>query len=212
MLVQEPNQQSFTTTRNWFIPPGNLGAPFAVAALADTLISTERVTAALGWSPIRQRAVVAPLQAIRAEMVSIQAIAGDERWDDVTLGMPENAHKRPHALVKRIEKSKKKVVYTDFENEMGTEFTIELPDIANGPDMSKFKDKARQFLKTHEDQMALQRLRCGQPLTAADVIELEHVLADAGGSRELFQKAADKNLGLGIFIRSLVGMERDAAS
>jgi hypothetical protein len=47
LLVQVPNQQSFTTIRNWFIPPGNLGAPFALAALADTLISTERVTAAL---------------------------------------------------------------------------------------------------------------------------------------------------------------------
>ena len=47
LLAQGPNQQSFTTVRNWFIPPGNLGAPFALAALADTLISTERITAAL---------------------------------------------------------------------------------------------------------------------------------------------------------------------
>jgi hypothetical protein len=48
LLAQVPNQQSFTTTRNWwFIPPGNLGVPFAVAAVADTLIGTERVTAAL---------------------------------------------------------------------------------------------------------------------------------------------------------------------
>ena len=47
LLVQGPNQQSFTTIRNWTIPPGNLGAPFAVAALADTLISTERITVAL---------------------------------------------------------------------------------------------------------------------------------------------------------------------
>ncbi len=47
LLVQGPNRQSFTTIRNWFIPPGNLGAPFALAALADTLISTERITAAL---------------------------------------------------------------------------------------------------------------------------------------------------------------------
>jgi hypothetical protein len=47
LLVQGPNQQRFITIRNWFIPPGNLGAPFALAAVADTLISTERITAAL---------------------------------------------------------------------------------------------------------------------------------------------------------------------
>ena len=150
--------------------------------------------------------------AIKAEMVLIQAIAGDEWWDDVTLGMLENARKRLRALVKLIEKSKKMVVYTNFVDELGTETTIDLPEIANGLDMAKFKEKARQFLKANEGHLALQRLRRGQPLTPVDVKELERMLADAGGSPELIQKAADENLGLGIFIRSLVGMDREAVS
>ncbi len=150
--------------------------------------------------------------AIKAEIVLIQAIAGDEWWDDVTLGMLENARKRLRALVKLIEKSKKLVVYTDFEDELGTETTIDLPEIADGLDMAKFKDKARQFLKAHEEHVALQRLRRGQPLTPVDLKELERMLADAGGSAKQIQKAADENLGLGIFIRSLVGMEREAVA
>ena len=154
--------------------------------------------------------------AIKAEMVLIQAVAGEEWWRDVTLGMLENARKRLRALVKLIEKSKKKVVYTDFIDELGTETTIALPQIANargrGLDMAKFKDKARQFLKAHEGHLALQRLRRGQALTPTDVVELERMLADAGGTPELIQKAAEGTLGLGIFIRSLVGMEREAVS
>lgn len=150
--------------------------------------------------------------AIQAEMVLIQAIAGDEWWADVTLGMLENARKRLRLLVKLIEKSKKKVVYTDFVDELGTETTFDLPEVANGLDMARFKDKARQFLKAHEGHLALQRLRRGQALTPTDLDELERMLADAGGTPELIQKAAEDKFGLGIFIRSLVGMEREAVA
>jgi len=150
--------------------------------------------------------------AIKAEMVLIQAVAGEEWWGDVTVGMLENARKRLRALVKLIEKSRKKVVYTDFEDELGSETTVDLPEVANGLDMAKFKDKARQFLRAHAGHLALQRLRRGQPLTAVDLVELERMLSEAGGSPELIQRAAAECLGLGIFIRSLVGMEREAVS
>jgi type I restriction enzyme R subunit len=91
-----------------------------------------------------------------------------------TLGMLENARKRLRLLVKLIEKSKKKVVYTDFIDELGTETTFDLPEVANGLDMARFKDKARQFLKAHEGHLALQRLRRGQALTPTDVVEPAH--------------------------------------
>ena len=149
--------------------------------------------------------------AIRAQMVLIQSMTSEEWWQDVTVGMLENARKRLRALVKLIEKAKKKIVYTDFEDELGTEAKIDLPEIANGLDMAKFKDKARQFLKAHESHLALQRLRRNQPLTPADLEELERMLMEAGGSKELIAKAAEQSNGLGIFIRSLVGMDREAA-
>ena len=152
------------------------------------------------------------MPAIRAEMVLIQAITGDEWWNDVTLGMLENARKRLRLLVNLIEKSKKKVVYTDFVDELGSETTFDLRGVANGLDMARFKDKARQFLKAHADHLALQRLRRGQALTPTDLVELERMLADAGGTPELVQKAAEDKFGLGIFIRSLVGMEREAVT
>ena len=128
----------------------------------------------------------------------------------MTLGMLENARKRLRALIKLIEKSKRKVVYTDFIDELGADAIIDLPEITNGLDMSKFKDKVRQFLKAHEDHISLQRLRRSQPLTASDLNELERMLIEAGGSQDLLKKAVAESLGLGIFIRSLIGMDRDA--
>ena len=180
--------------------------------------------AAPGFDALRDqmRAIASALEeqdavpAIKAEMLLIQAITGEEWWDDVTLDMLENARKRLRALAKLIEKSKKKVVYTDFIDELGSATTITLPEIANatgrGLDMAKFKAKARQFLKEYEDHLALQRLRRGQALTPTGVVELERMLVEAGATPELIQTAAEDKIWLGIFTRSLVGMAREAVS
>jgi type I restriction enzyme R subunit len=151
------------------------------------------------------------IPAIEAQMVLIQAVAGDEWWEDVTEVMLEAARSRLRALVKLIEKGKKNTVYTDFEDEIGTGTAITLPGVGTGMNLAKFKDKARQFLREHESHLSLQRLRRNQPLTPSDLIELERMLVEAGGSTEVIAQAKAQSHGLGIFIRSLVGLDRETA-
>jgi type I restriction enzyme R subunit len=62
------------------------------------------------------------IPAIKAEMVLIQAVASDDWWEDVTVPMLETVRRRLRALVKLIPKGQKKVVYTDFEDEIGETF------------------------------------------------------------------------------------------
>ena len=51
-----------------------------------------------------------------------------------------------------------------------------------------------------------------EPLTAADLAELERMLAESGiGNAEDVQKAKEVSEGLGLFFRSLVGLDREAA-
>ncbi|ABD68803.1 type III restriction enzyme, res subunit [Rhodoferax ferrireducens T118] len=151
------------------------------------------------------------IPAIKAQMVLIQSVASDEWWEDVTVAMLEAARKKLRALVKLIEKGKKNIVYTDFEDELGTGTTIMLPGVSTGMNLAKFKDKARQFLRAHESHLSLQRLRRNQPLTPSDLIELERMLVEAGGSTEVIEQAKEQSHGLGIFIRSLVGLDRETA-
>jgi type I restriction enzyme R subunit len=151
------------------------------------------------------------IPAIKAEIVLISAVASDEWWNDVTVPMLETVRRRLRALFKLIPKGQKMVVYTDFKDELGEATMIDLPQITAGLNMIKFKDKARQFLKAHEAHLSLQRLRRNQALTAADLIELERMLAEAGGTKELIDEAKEKSQGLGLFIRSLVGLDREAA-
>ena len=151
------------------------------------------------------------IPAIKAEIMLISAVAGDEWWGDVTVPMLETVRRRLRALVKLIPKGQKKLVYTDFEDELGQTTQVDLPQVTAGLNMVKFKEKARQFLKAHEAHLSLQRLRRNQALTAADLVELERMLVEAGGTKALIDEAKEKSQGLGLFIRSLVGLDREAA-
>jgi type I restriction enzyme R subunit len=149
------------------------------------------------------------IPAIKAEALLIQAVASDEWWEDVTVPMLETARKRLRALVKLLPKGQKKVVYTDFEDEVGEGVVVDLPQVAAGLNLATFKEKARAFLKEHESHLALQRLRRNQALTATDLEELEKMLLQADGTQS--HLAEVKNAGLGLFVRSLVGLDREAA-
>jgi type I restriction enzyme R subunit len=151
------------------------------------------------------------IPSIKEAMVFIQAVAGDEWWEGVTVTMVETARRKLRALIKLLPKGQKKLVYTDFEDELGEVQTIDLPQVTAGLNMAKFREKARVFLKAHESHLSLQRLRRNQQLTSTDLDELEKMLLAAGGSLELINEAKEKNHGLGSFIRSLVGLDREAA-
>jgi len=60
--------------------------------------------------------------------------------------------------------------------------------------------------------VAVQKLRKNEPLTAGDLTGLENILTENGTAKpEDLQKAKVESENLGLFLRSLVGLDRDAA-
>jgi type I restriction enzyme R subunit len=149
---------------------------------------------------------------IQEQMELIQDVQTDDWWQDVTIPMLEVLRRRLRNLMQLIEKQKRKPIYTDFEDEMGGEVDIELPGFAVGTDYAKFRAKARAFLREHLDHVAIHKLRMNRPLTESDLRELERMLADSGlAGPEDIHRAAEESHGLGLFVRSLVGLDRNAA-
>jgi len=159
---------------------------------------------------------------VRDQMALIQEIQTDEYWQDVTAPILEVARKRLRALLKLIEKSARKIVYTDFEDEMGGEVPVALPGFAadgrpeglryTSGEFERFRIKARVFLREHETHVTIHKLRWNKALTGSDLAELERMLMDAGvGTSADIVRAKQEASGLGLFIRSLVGMDREAA-
>lgn len=149
---------------------------------------------------------------VRDQMPLIQELQTDEWWQDVTTPMLEVARKRIRALVKLIEKRKRKPIYTDFEDQMGAESPVGLSSFAAVESFEKFRDKARAFLREHQDHLSIRKLRMNQPLTPLDLKELERMLVESGvATSEHLQKAKAECEGVGLFVRSLVGLDRETA-
>jgi type I restriction enzyme R subunit len=87
-----------------------------------------------------------------------------------------------------LPKSQKKVVYTNFIDDVVAPSPTPLPIPGGaGVDMAKFKEKARVFMRQHESNLALQRLRRNLQLTPSDLDELEKMLIEAGAPQILLR-------------------------
>ena len=149
---------------------------------------------------------------VKDQMALIEDIQTDEWWEHVSVQMLENVRRRLRRLIKLIEKASRKPIYTDFADEIGAETSVELSAFATHDSYERFRSKALQFLKEHEDDLVIHKLRMNEPLTTSDLLELERMLSESGlGASEYFEKAKEESNGLGLFVRSLVGLDREAA-
>ncbi|MGZ0211179.1 MAG: DEAD/DEAH box helicase family protein [Actinomycetales bacterium] len=142
----------------------------------------------------------------------IEAISGEDWWVDVTVPMLEIARIRLRELVKLIDSSSRAIVYTDFKDTAGESAIIEIQKVAVGVDRARFREKAIAFLREHESDLAVSRLRKGLPLAPGDLEQLENIMIENGFDRDQVRDAAGAAHGLGLFVRSLVGVDRVAAT
>jgi type I restriction enzyme R subunit len=182
-----------------------------LAQLKDDAVAAERLreqiqniaTGLLGQTAI---------PSVAAHQSLLDEVASDDWWIDVTLPMLEVVRRRLRGLLQFLEKAKKVVVYTSFQDELSETTLVELPGITPGTNWERFRAKAAACLKQHQDHIALQRLRRNKALTPDDLDALEQMLLDSGaGESADITQAKEESHGLGLFIRSLVGLDRQAA-
>ncbi|GAA0729018.1 DEAD/DEAH box helicase family protein [Sphingomonas japonica] len=148
---------------------------------------------------------------VAAQMPLILKVQTDEYWQDIDAWTLEQMRRQLRALIKLIEGDERIIVYTDFEDEIGVGTTIVLPDAGVGTDKARFQMKVRHFLKQHADHITIQKLRRNEQLTPQDLAELERIMIEEAGASDNDLVEASGEAGLGLFVRSLVGLERDAA-
>lgn len=150
------------------------------------------------------------IPAVKAQLMLLEAVAGDEWWVDVTLPMLELARTRLRSLVTFVTTEARAPIYTDFKDTLSTPVYVELPGVTPGLDRERFRAKAAAYLRAHESNIALQRLRRNRQLTDEDLSALERMLLEVGDASAV-SSAASAAGGLGVFVRSLVGLDRAAA-
>ena len=137
----------------------------------------------------------------------------DEWWEDVTYPMLEGLRKRLRGLVPLIEKRKRIIVTLDVEDEIGVGTEVILPGTEGTTgEWAQFRRKTEQFLRDNLGEYVVAKLRNNEPITHDDEQELQRLLVAAGiGDDDDFETASERAGSLGLFVRSLIGLDRSAA-
>ena len=97
-----------------------------------------------------------------------------------------------------------------------TNFTDEILSIdwkeseLENDDLKNYKAKAEFYVRNHQDNEAIAKLKSNVPLTAEDIKELEKILWSELGTQEEYEAEYGKKP-LGEFVREIVGLDMNAA-
>ncbi len=150
---------------------------------------------------------------VKAQMELIEEIQKDDFWQDINLPILENVRKRLRDLIEFIDKNHRQIIETDFEDEIGLAEEVDISGTVSATNLTLYRKKMMHFLNEHENHIALQKLKHNKPITPTDIHELEKILFESGniGTKEEFEKVYGKQESLGLFIRNLVGLDREEA-
>ncbi len=151
---------------------------------------------------------------VKAQLSFIQQIQTETFCQELTLPRMEEIRTRLRSLIVHADKSQRQIVYTTFQDEGGLiKDAADVPYTTTGVNVAQYKKKVEQFIRDHEDYVAIQKIRWAIPLNTEDLTALESFFyeAETVGGQAQFVQAFGPQQNLPTFIRSLVGLDRGKA-
>ena len=153
------------------------------------------------------------IPSVRAELALLQEVQSEEYWEDITLPLIERMRRKLRGLIQFIERQPGNPVYTVLTDEIGEATVVSLKDFSTGINIAQYKKKVEAYIRENESHVAIAKLKYNRPLTPTDLSELEHFVYDSElvESRARFEECYGSDRPLSLLIRSLVGLDRNAA-
>ena len=153
----------------------------------------------------------ASIPQVKKHIELICDIQSDEYWEGISILELEEIRKKLRNLVDVLDYDKQEIVYTDFTDELSSTDTTIIDSGVPEADIDRvqYEKKVKAFLKEHENEIAINKLKFNKPLTELDFQQLVKILkenADIVGTEDKFKMLVG-DLGLGEFIRKVIGLE-----
>lgn len=152
------------------------------------------------------------IPAVQKKLSFLQKIAQEEYWKQPTAHLAEKVRTEIRDLMKYLDKPTRDIVVTGF--------TDEILGVAESPavyetesfDKAAYKKKVEQYVREHKHNITIDKLRKNKPVTEDEIEALENMLFEQGdlGTKEQFEGVYGERP-LGHFIRSLLGLQKEAA-
>ncbi len=146
---------------------------------------------------------------VMAQRYVIEKVQTDEFWESADIFEMEEVRKALRDLIKFIEKGTHIIYYENFKDEI-----IEVKEneaMYNSNDLKDYRKKVESYLKVHESDLAIYKLRNNKPLTKEELKTLEHILWEELGSKAEYDKEFGE-MPVGKLVRKIVGLDRGAAN
>lgn len=154
------------------------------------------------------------IPAVKAQISYLQALQEPMFWEGINADILEDLRIRLRALVPFIDKRERKIVYTNFKDdilEIKKDAPFDMPKMTS----TQYDKKVKDYLRSHLDSLVIHRLRTNKALTETDLQGLETTLIQIGEDEgnALFSDllARHEAPSLPHFVRSMVGMDHTAA-
>ncbi|MBR3100776.1 MAG: DEAD/DEAH box helicase family protein [Muribaculaceae bacterium] len=151
----------------------------------------------------------ATLPQVQAKMATIKEVLSDVAWQNVSLAWLEKVRHDLRDLIKFL------------IGQGGQWFSVDIEDTISDEGMTdgitprvSYKQSVLDFLSQNRNLPVLQKIYGMEQLTVGDIAELERILWQELGSKKDYEKFTNGMLcgsNVGIFIRSLVGVDRKNA-
>lgn len=152
-------------------------------------------------------AQVANIPEIQAQSDMIDKILNTDYIDTAGLEDFEEIRERLRDLMKYI--PKKRIRYdTNFEDDLLSEDWNE-SELEND-ELKNYKAKAEYYIRQHQDNIVISKLKKNKPLTSDDIQTLEKILWSEVGTKQDYEREFGTKP-LGELVREIVGLDMNAA-
>ncbi|MCP8970465.1 DEAD/DEAH box helicase family protein [Ectobacillus ponti] len=139
----------------------------------------------------------------------IDKVRTTEFWEEADVLEMETVREALRDLIKFLEREAQKTYYTDFQDEILS--IQENGAMYHANDLQSYRKKVSQYLKEHQDQLAVHKLRNNKQLTVQDLQTLEHILWTELGTRDDYEKEYG-DTPITKLVRQIVGLDIQAAN
>jgi len=133
-------------------------------------------------------------------------------WREVNTNRLDNVRIALRDLMKYIDKESQVNVITNFEDTLDYRGIAEHDVSPVYGQLQSYKDRVEAYVRQHNDHLVIHKLKTNKPITETEINALEAILFDGatvGTKQDYIDTYGDRPLG--VFIRSIVGMDKSAA-
>lgn len=150
---------------------------------------------------------VANIPEIQAQSELINKILNTDYVDNAGINEFEEIREKLRDLMKYIPKGTIKYV-TNFTDEL---LSMEWKEAElENDELKNYKAKAEYYIRQHQDNIAIAKLKTNRPLTSGDLASLEEILWREVGTKQDYEHEFGSKP-LGEFVREIVGLDMNAA-